>query len=81
MAKNRETYGRTVRVGRSASAIWGTLSQLQMLQYFQSMNIYRSAWYFFNSSEQLKQRFSFLQLKYGELYTVLDAAKVCTCLP
>lgn len=32
---------------------------------------------FSSSSEQLKQRFSFLQLKYGDLYSVLDAAKVC----
>lgn len=29
------------------------------------------------SSQQLKQRFSFLPLKYGDLFAVLDAAKVC----
>ena len=29
------------------------------------------------SSQQLKQRFSFLKLKYGDLYSVLDAVKVC----
>ncbi|XP_020618797.1 pre-rRNA-processing protein TSR1 homolog [Orbicella faveolata] len=31
-------------------------------------------------SEQLKQRFSFLQLKYRDLYSVLDAAKVADSL-
>ena len=29
------------------------------------------------SSQLLKQRFSFLPLKYGDLFAVLDAAKVC----
>lgn len=35
--------------------------------------------FFFHSfsSQQLKQRFSFLPLKYGDLFAVLDAAKVC----
>ena len=29
------------------------------------------------SSQQLKQRFTFYKLKYGDLYSVLDAVKVC----
>lgn len=32
------------------------------------------------SSQQIKQRFSFLQLKYGDLYSVLDAVKVMILL-
>ena len=32
------------------------------------------------SSQQIKQRFSFLQLKYGDLYSVLDAVKVTILL-
>ena len=32
------------------------------------------------SSQQIKQRFSFLQLKYGDLYSALDAVKVVILL-
>lgn len=63
-------------MGLAAKGRCSNLSQMLQCWIFEAWTFYDQHGIFFHSSEQLKQRFSFLQLKYGDLYSVLDAAKV-----
>jgi len=67
-------------MGLALKSRCGSLSQMLQWCIFKAWTFSDQQGIFFNSSEQLKQRFSFLQLKYRDLYSVLDAAKVCSKL-